>query len=162
MCPVNQAIIPLIHWCELGVGVAANGSHDRVKGGPIPNKSFILQDASVKSAKKAGKEDAGLSGGLKMHYWYFGCRLDEPNINRSTKSLIQVMSYICRQCRDGDILCRWETRSIPSPKSKLAPHLDRTGSKDTSTCSTISDLFVQSTKRFDQGAQKRSLSMIAF
>jgi hypothetical protein len=58
MCPVIQAIIPLIHWWELGVGVAANGSHNQSKGGLISNKTFILQDASVKSAKKAGKEDA--------------------------------------------------------------------------------------------------------
>jgi len=58
VCPVIQTIILLIHECELGVGVAANGSHDQFKGGPIPNKSFTLQVASVKSAKKAGKEDA--------------------------------------------------------------------------------------------------------
>ena len=59
MCPVIQGAIHFIPWCELGVGVAANGAHDQFKGGPIPNKSFTLQVASVKSAKKAGKEDAG-------------------------------------------------------------------------------------------------------
>ena len=59
VCPVIQTIILLIHEGESGIGVAANGSHDQFEGGTIPNKSFILQDASVKSAKKAGKEDAG-------------------------------------------------------------------------------------------------------
>ena len=59
MCPVIPGAILFIPWCELGVGVAANGTHDQFKGGPIPNESFVLQDAPMKPAKKAGKEDAG-------------------------------------------------------------------------------------------------------